>query len=119
MFKLLRAKPTSLFSSLPNHLNRHQASGVRFAQAVSGSDQPDTSEKTDQTEELKSRTGETKSSSRGGYAKRSDEVGYGAELGGNKSLSEDDEDKISWKAGKTRAIKTILISVAKNGRGSS
>ncbi|KAK6128442.1 hypothetical protein DH2020_037810 [Rehmannia glutinosa] len=34
------------------------------------------------------------SSSRGGYAKRSDEVGYGAELGGNKSLSKDDEDKI-------------------------
>ncbi|KAK6128428.1 hypothetical protein DH2020_037822 [Rehmannia glutinosa] len=88
------------------------ASGVRFAQAVSGSvrsDQPDTSEKTDQTEDLKSRTGETKSSSRGGYAKRSDEVGYGAELGGNKSLSKDDEDKIVH----GNAL------VAKNGRGSS
>lgn len=35
-----------------------------------------------------------KSLSGGGYAKRSDEEGFGALYGGNQSLSKEDEDKI-------------------------
>ncbi|KAI3462489.1 hypothetical protein Pfo_019152 [Paulownia fortunei] len=92
--RALKAQPPSLFSSsLPNYITR-KASGIRFAQAVSRFNQHNTSAKMDQKEEHKSKSGERKSSSGGGYARRSDEEGYGAEYGGNKSLSKDDEDKI-------------------------
>ncbi|PIN00467.1 hypothetical protein CDL12_27029 [Handroanthus impetiginosus] len=78
----------------PSHLAR-QASRVRFAQAVSGPSQPDTSEKMEQKEEQEINSGrKTKSLPGGGYATRSDEQGYGAVHGGNQSIPDEDEDKI-------------------------
>lgn len=69
-----------------------KACSVRFAGATSGSNssKPETSDKTDQDKEQ----GANKSLSGGGYAKRSDEEGFGALYGGNQSLSKEDEDKI-------------------------
>ncbi|KAL8034565.1 hypothetical protein ABFS82_12G036300 [Erythranthe guttata] len=88
---LLRAQAASLFSySLPTGKYSGAGGAVRFAQVVSGSGQPGAYEKPDRKEGHKSDTGV----SSGGYAKRSDEEGFGAEYGGNQSLSKDDEDKI-------------------------
>ncbi|XP_057785924.1 uncharacterized protein LOC131003468 isoform X1 [Salvia miltiorrhiza] len=89
MLRLLSAHRLSY--SLPNYIVG-KSSNTRFARAASGSDKSQTSEKTDQDKDAKS--GANKPLTGGGYAKRSDEEGFGATYGGNQSLSKDDEDKI-------------------------
>ncbi|KAH6827274.1 hypothetical protein C2S53_001853 [Perilla frutescens var. hirtella] len=86
-------RSTSVFSNcLRNYVvNIGKAPNVRFASG--GSNKPQTSHKMDKDKD-EANTGANKSISGGGYAKRSDEEGFGALHGGNQSLYKEDEDKI-------------------------
>ncbi|XP_022854340.1 uncharacterized protein LOC111375703 isoform X1 [Olea europaea var. sylvestris] len=86
--------PTAaVFSSkLPNNISRIIC-GVRFAQAMSGPNQPQSTEKIDQSQESKNQRGETIASFGEGYATRSDEEGFGGIYGGNQSISKEDDEK--------------------------
>ncbi|XP_047956665.1 uncharacterized protein LOC125202330 isoform X2 [Salvia hispanica] len=91
---MLRSVSTHRLSySLPNYIIG-KASSIKFGRASSSSNsdnKPQTSNETDQDKDAKSGTNKPLD---GGYAKRSDEQGFGATYGGNQSLSKDDEDKI-------------------------
>ncbi|KAL3813210.1 hypothetical protein ACJIZ3_014478 [Penstemon smallii] len=93
-FRSVRTNTPLCFSpSLPNQITGKIPAGVRFAKTVSGSNQPDLSNKMDQNQESVSKTGDMSSFGEG-YATRSDEEGFGGIYGGNQSLSKEDEDKI-------------------------
>ncbi|KAK6150901.1 hypothetical protein DH2020_015833 [Rehmannia glutinosa] len=82
----------SLFSySLPNHITRKPC-GIRFAQAVSGPKQPDSSDDMESKQGPQSKTRDTMSSFGEGYATRSDEEGFGGTYGGNQYLRKDNEE---------------------------
>ncbi|CAA2974779.1 Hypothetical predicted protein [Olea europaea subsp. europaea] len=89
--------PTAaIFSSkLPKNISRRICEG-RFAQAMSGRNQPQSTKKIDQSQESKNQRGikETIASFGEGYATRSDDEGFGGIYGGNQSISKKDEEKI-------------------------
>ncbi|KAL2552878.1 hypothetical protein Fot_06497 [Forsythia ovata] len=92
----VRVQPSSaaVFSSqLSSNISR-RGCGVRFAQAMSGPNQPQSTEKLDQSQESKNQRGETMASFGEGYATRSDEEGFGGVYGRKQSISKEDEDKI-------------------------
>ncbi|CAI9780535.1 unnamed protein product [Fraxinus pennsylvanica] len=98
MFKAVRSvrvlpSAALISSQLPNSISR-RGCGVRFAQAMSGPNQPQSTEKIDQSQESKNQRGETIDSFGEGYASRSDEEGFGRMYGGNQSISKEDEEKI-------------------------
>ncbi|XP_022893905.1 uncharacterized protein LOC111408371 [Olea europaea var. sylvestris] len=68
--------------------------GVRFAQVMLGPNQPQSTEKMDQSQESKNQRGETIASFGEGYAMRSNEEGFGGIYGGNRIISKEDEEKI-------------------------
>ncbi|PIN07093.1 hypothetical protein CDL12_03126 [Handroanthus impetiginosus] len=89
-----RAQHPSLFSySLSNHIVNRKPSGIRFAQAASGPNQPDSSDNMDSKQDPESKTGDTMSSLGEGYATRCDEEGFGGIYGQNQYVSHDDEDE--------------------------
>ncbi|CAA3001368.1 Hypothetical predicted protein [Olea europaea subsp. europaea] len=68
--------------------------GVRFAQVMLGPNQPQSTEKMDQSQESKNSKRETIASFGEGYATRFDEEGFGGIYGGNQTISKEDEEKI-------------------------